>query len=282
MTELPAAIDVGSARIWLLNDGRIPGPNGPDGMPSSIEVNAFLVRSMDRLILVDCGFGDKWAAEEPDLRRANGSVLDGLRRNGFEPEEIDVVVNTHLHVDHAGGDTRFETAGALVATFPRADYLIQTAEWAFAGAPSAAWSHLFRRPDFWPLWDLGHLRLVDGPHRITEEVLCVPAPGHTPGHQAVRVESGGFAALLAGDALPNDGSVRSPRDRSDLDVEPGTAAGTREALIGWAVEHGAWLGLAHAGITLRRVDDILATAGEGAGAKAVAGAWDRVGPRGDD
>ncbi len=260
MTDLPAGIDVGSARIWLLNDGQIPGPAERDGLPSPIEVNAFLVRSMDRLILVDCGFGDKWSAEEPDLRRANGSVLDGLRRNGVEPEDIDVVVNTHLHVDHAGGDTRLDPAAALVATFPRAEYVIQTAEWAFAGAPPAAWSHLFRPRDFWPLSDLGRLRLVDGPHGITDEVLCLPAPGHTPGHQAVRVESDGFAALLAGDALPNERSVASPRDRSGLDAEPGTAVRTREELTGWAIEHGAWLGLSHAGTTLRRIEDILAGA----------------------
>lgn len=258
MIDSPAWADIGSARIWLLNDGQIPGPDAavPGERGSMIEVNTFLIRSQDRLILVDCGFGGKWSAQEPDLRRPRGSALDGLCRAGFGPEDVDTVVNTHLHVDHAGGDTMFGAAGAVVATFPRAEYVIQVAEWAFAGGPPTAWAHLFRSLDYWPLWALGRLRLVDGTHRVTAEVTCVPAPGHTPGHQAVRIESDGFAALLAGDALPSDRSVARPRDASRLDVEPGLAIETRIELTTWAVDHDAWLGQSHAGSTLRQVEEI--------------------------
>src|SRR6476620_7883539 len=95
MHEAAAWVQIGDAAILSLTDGWIPGSDADAGL---IPVNAFLVRSMGRLILVDTGFGDKWIEEEPDLVRPDGSIADRFRRAGVVPEEVDFVVNTHLHV----------------------------------------------------------------------------------------------------------------------------------------------------------------------------------------
>ncbi len=248
MHEAALWVPIGDAAILSLTDGWIPRP-GTDH--SLIPVNAFLVRSMGRLILVDSGFGDKWTEEEPDLVRPGGSIVDGLRRAGVSPEDVELVINTHLHVDHAGGDTRFDPTRVTVAAFPNASYVIQAAEWSFAMAPGR-WSFLFRQDDFVPLTASGHLRLIDGPLDVTDEVRCVPRPGHTPGHQVVEVVSQGQMAILVGDALQSDAQVRDASIESQQDVDASQAAATRDTLIGRASEREAWLGMAHAGNGIRR------------------------------
>ena len=257
-------VDVGGVRIWCLNDGQIPASDvpGPDGV-RMLEVNAFLIRSRGRLILVDTGFGTKWLDDEPDLRRPTGSVAEALATAGFDADAVDTVVNTHLHVDHAGGDTDFDVHVQAEAAFPNAEYLIQAAEWAHAVDPPPAWKHLFRRDDFVPLEGGARLRLIVGRSDVTDEVSCIPAPGHTPGHQVVRVESAGQAALLVGDAVPEDRYLSDPNVPSERDVDPELAVETRATLLAWSRERSAWLGLAHAGTTLRRVANIAAPGAPG-------------------
>lgn len=241
---------VGAAAVLPLCDGRIPGAGAGNGL---IPINAFLIRSMGRLILVDTGLGDKWLDDEPDLVRADGSVVDGLRRAGVDPLDIHTVINTHLHVDHAGGNTAFDRTRVAIAAFPGANYVIQAAEWAFAASPGD-WSALFRTDDFLPLAGTGRLRLVDGPTAITDEVQCVPRPGHTPGHQVVEVVSDGEAAVLAGDAIPSQELFVHPADESAQDVDPRAGAAARVAVTRWASERGAWLGIAHVDDALRRLE----------------------------
>lgn len=252
-------VDVGDVRIWCLNDGQIPGSDEPvaDG-PSMLEVNAFLVRSRGRLILVDTGFGMKWLDQEPDLRRPIGNVVEALASAGFNIDDVVIVINTHLHVDHAGGDTEFDPQSRPVAAFPNAEYVIQAAEWAHAIDPPPGSAHLFRSADFVPLQGGGRLRLIDGRSDVTDEVSCIPAPGHTPGHQIVRVESNGYAALLVGDAMPDDRSFADPTVQSERDFDPQLAVETRIMLSAWSRERSAWLGLAHAGTTVRRSVDLVA------------------------
>ena len=218
---------VGAAAVLPLCDGRIPGAGAGNGL---IPINAFLIRSMGRLILVDTGLGDKWLDDEPDLVRADGSVVDGLRRAGVDPLDIHTVINTHLHVDHAGGNTAFDRTRVAIAAFPGANYVIQAAEWAFAASPGD-WSALFRTDDFLPLAGTGRLRLVDGPTAITDEVQCVPRPGHTPGAaRRLRLPGGPRRGRH-----PLSGAVRSPRGR--------VRAGCRSARGGRGTRRGHPVGL---------------------------------------
>jgi glyoxylase-like metal-dependent hydrolase (beta-lactamase superfamily II) len=259
MADVERATEVGAVRIWRLSDGTIQGSAARAGQPAGrLPVNAFLVESDGRRILVDTGLGDKWLDLEPDLERPTGNVLAALRRAGFVPADIDTVVNTHLHVDHAGGDTDRHPTGGITPTFPRAEYIIQAAEWSFASEPPVSWMHLFRQDDFRPLEMAARLRLIDGACALTEAVSCIPAPGHTPGHQGVRITSDGHAAMIVGDAIADGAAIRSPSTLSDGDVDPERAAMTRESLLSWATEHDATLGLAHAGAALMNVHELAA------------------------
>ena len=116
----------------------------------------------------------------------------------MRPEEIDIVINTHLHADHCGWNTRY-VDGALVPTFANAEYIVMRDEWrrrsrrTSAPAPPTS-TRTSRRVEA-----SGRLRLLDGETRITDEVTVVPTPGHSAGHAAVVLASGGETALYIGD-----------------------------------------------------------------------------------
>ena len=163
----------------------------PEGLP--IKRGSFLVRSSGRLILVDTGIGDK----NPNL--PGGELLSSLRTLGVAPDEIDLVVNTHLHFDHVGWNC-VQRDGKLVPTFPRAEYWIGRKEWDFWTDPAILAEegpHL--TTDVLPLKDSPQLRLVDGEDAITPELTILPTPGHTPGHLSIAVTSSGEQAIILGD-----------------------------------------------------------------------------------
>ena len=158
-----------------------------------IKRGSFLVRSRGRTILVDTGIGDK----NPQL--PGGQLLSNLEQLGVRPGDIDVVVNTHLHFDHVGWNC-VQRDGALVPTFPNAEYWIARKEWDFWTDPAILGEegpHL--RTDVLPLKDCPQLRLVDGEAAITPELSLLPTPGHTPGHSSLAVSSAGERAIILGD-----------------------------------------------------------------------------------
>ena len=166
----------------LREDGTLP-----------IKRGSFLVRSSGRTILVDTGIGDK------NPRAPGGELLESLKRLGVRPDEIDVVVNTHLHFDHVGWNCT-ERDGAYVPTFPKAEYWISRTEWEFWTDPAiVAEEGPHITTDVLPLKDSPQLRLVDGEAAVTPELSLLPTPGHTPGHCSLAVASAGERAIILGD-----------------------------------------------------------------------------------
>jgi glyoxylase-like metal-dependent hydrolase (beta-lactamase superfamily II) len=164
----------------------------PEGM-LPIKRGSFLVRSSGRTILVDTGIGDK----NPEL--PGGDLLSNLEQLGIRSDEIDVVINTHLHFDHVGWNC-VQRNGTFVPTFPKAEYWIGRKEWDFWTDPailSEEGAHL--RTDVLPLKDSAQLRLVEGEVAVTPELSLLPTPGHTPGHCSVAVASSGERAIILGD-----------------------------------------------------------------------------------
>jgi glyoxylase-like metal-dependent hydrolase (beta-lactamase superfamily II) len=172
-------------------------------------LSSLLVKTPSALILIDTGIGtllkrkyyEFYSVErEPDL-------LDSLKALGFNPGDIDFVVNTHLHFDHCGNNTRRTENDTIVSTFPRARYVIQKGEWEAALCPCLRDKPSYLGRLFEPLDEKGQLQLVQGEAEITKGVSVVPAPGHTAHHQCVKIEAGGETVFFLGDMVPTSAHV---------------------------------------------------------------------------
>jgi glyoxylase-like metal-dependent hydrolase (beta-lactamase superfamily II) len=168
------------------------------------------VEGRRRVILVDNGNGDK----EPDSFMARfkfegrGVLERSLAREGVTPADIDLVVLTHLHFDHAGGSTRLDAEGRAVPAFPNARYLVQAEDLATARAP-----HLRERASYFPKnWEpleaAGLLDTLPGPGELLPGLSVRAIPGHTAGLQAVVVEGGGRKLIYLADLIPTSHHIQ--------------------------------------------------------------------------
>lgn len=165
-------------------------------------------------ILVDTGLSSKHDKEPKFLKTyavdRRRTLRDELKTLGLSPEDIHLVVNTHLHFDHAGGDTEPDASGRPVPAFPRARYVVQKLEWEDAGHPNERNKASYFKENYGPLDDAKVLDLVDGDYEIEPGIRVERTGGHTRGHQCVRVEAGGRTALFLGDLVPTRAHVPLP------------------------------------------------------------------------
>ncbi|MBI3737787.1 MAG: MBL fold metallo-hydrolase, partial [Chloroflexi bacterium] len=207
-------------------------------------LNCLVIRSQGKTILIDTGLGSKLDARtEAFFGRAGGAqLLNELARSGIAPSEIDIVINTHLHLDHCGGNTR-RANGNLAATFPRAEYWIQRLEWADAAFPNERTRATYLAENFVPLGE--QVRLIDGDTRVTDEVRCLITRGHTRAHQSVLIESNGKKALFIGDIAGRAVYLERLAWIPAYDVEPLETLETKRRLRAWAVEENILLIFQH-------------------------------------
>jgi glyoxylase-like metal-dependent hydrolase (beta-lactamase superfamily II) len=175
-----------------------------------LETNCVLVRTGSSLGLIDTGYGGK-----ASLKQRQRHVLDeglplarNLAARGVAPDEIDWVILTHLHFDHAGGVTYQDDEGLLRLMFPQARHVVQRIEWedAKSNLPELAGAY----PDnFGPLEDARLLELIDGNTEIVRGVSTQVTGAHTRGHQIVRIESDGDSAVCLADICPTAGHLRT-------------------------------------------------------------------------
>ena len=168
-----------------------------------LRANSLLVRAGAKNILIETGNGAKW---EPKLRAIYGIAEgDALQRAlgdaGVSAEKIDVVINTHLHFDHAGGNTK--TVGEkVVPTFANAKYFLQRGELEHAMKPSERDRASYFPDRFVPITEAGQWSLVDGDAEIVPGISVVRIPGHNADIQAVKISGGGKTILCCADMLP--------------------------------------------------------------------------------
>jgi len=253
---------VGRATLHLVTDGcswmdgggkfgivpkvlwqRIIEPDERNRIP--MELNCMVIESQGTRILVNTGFGPKLTPKTRDIFGISESrLLNNLAALGCAPEDIDIVVSTHLHADHCGGNTKMEN-GSIVPTFPHALYMVQEQEWHDATHPNERTRATYLPENLLPVQKAGQLRLLRGDARITDEVRCLPSPGHTRGHQCIVVESEGKTAIYLSDLASWAVSFEHVAWVTAFDTHPLQTMETKKALQRWALQTDALLVFEH-------------------------------------
>lgn len=198
--------------------------------------NCLLVRSRQRNLLIDTGCGVKYSPKEMSIYRIEREkgLLEGLSQCGLSPGDIDVVVNTHLHFDHAGGNTIPSPRGAEAA-FPNATYVVQKQEYQEACNPHERNSASYRSDNWEALAGSGQLKLVEGEQEVIPGVRLIPTPGHTLGHQSVLIESQGRKLFYIADLCPTQAHGPLPWIMG-YDLYPMTTLETRRRIYRQAID----------------------------------------------
>jgi glyoxylase-like metal-dependent hydrolase (beta-lactamase superfamily II) len=169
-----------------------------------LSLTCLLIRAHGGNILVDTGLGSKEDAKFQKMFAVDrtASLDQSLARLGLSREDIDLVVNTHLHFDHAGGNTRHTDDGALIPAFPKAQYIVQRGEYEDAVQANERTRASYRPDNFMPITDANRWDLLDGNSELLPGITAVLTPGHTRFHQGVKIESEGQTAFYLGDLIP--------------------------------------------------------------------------------
>lgn len=202
-------------------------------------ITCYLVRSTGKTILIDSGLGNRKRPGFP-----TGHLDESLREAGVGPAEIDIVLNTHLHIDHVGWNTVDGEDGTREVFFPNARFVFQQQEWDYWMQP-----HFLEQPAnahlvecVLPLRDGGRVELVTHEKAIDEHLTFVPTPGHTPGHVAIGIMSAGERGVITGDASHHPVQLIHPDWSPAADTDPVQSAKTRDALFDRAIaERLVWI-----------------------------------------
>jgi len=251
-------LKLGDLEFHVLSDGRvlldggamfgvIPKPLWEKKMPSdsrnriTLSMNCLLIRAGGKRILVETGAGNKMDAKLREIYGLNGPrIADGLREYGVEPADIDIVIDTHLHFDHCGGNTRVEK-DKVVATFPNAEYFVQKGEFEHALQPTERDRASYFSENYVPLHETGKLSLIEGDATIAPGVDVVKVPGHTANMMCVKLTGGEKTAFLFADLVPTAAHLPLPWIMG-YDLYPMTTLENKRKWIPEVVREG-WLAL---------------------------------------
>jgi len=170
----------------------------------AMDMNCLLVRDADHVVLIETGAGPKLTERQKEIFGIDAPprLLEELRARGVRPEQVTLVVNTHLHFDHSGGNT-YRDGDRVVPTFPRASYVFQRLEWEDATHPNERTRGSYLSDDYAPLEAAGKLELVDEAVEILPGIRLDRVQGHTRGTQTVRVSDGGATLFFTSDFMPD-------------------------------------------------------------------------------
>src|SRR6202171_1168143 len=163
-------------------------------------LNSLLVRTGDKNVLIETGIGNKLPERLVQIFKQPAKLLDNLHAVGVAPEDIDIVINTHLHFDHCGWNT-VRRGAEILPTFPKAKYYAQRGEWEHGRLQLERDAISYMSPNYDPLIESGQMVLLDGDREILPGISGKVFPGHTANMQAVIVESGGKNACYISDLI---------------------------------------------------------------------------------
>jgi len=166
-----------------------------------VGLNSVLVRTGKQNVLIETGIGNKLPEKQKKIWDNEEKLLENLGAAGFAPEDIDVVINSHLHFDHCGWNTVYKS-GVAVATFPKARYFAPKGEWEHGSLQLERDRVSYISDNYDPLIHSGQMQLTRGGEEIVPGISVVPYPGHTRNMQAVILRSGGQTACYISDLVP--------------------------------------------------------------------------------
>ena len=189
-----------------------------------VTIGSLLVRSAGKTILIDTGIGKQ---ERPPFRTERADLVGNLAALGVRPEDVDLVVTTHLHVDHVGWNT-IKRGEGWAPTFPNARYLIQQKEWDYFTAPEQRAKLIYVSENVLPLAQAGVVEFMTHEKPITPDLTYFPTPGHTPDHCSILVQSQGERALIIGDVAHHPIQMTETDWHVNADVDKAKAVESRK------------------------------------------------------
>src|SRR5580692_3268437 len=170
-------------------------------------LNSLLIRTGKQTVLVETGMGNKLSSRMAKFYGQPARLLENLAAGEVAPEDVDIVINSHLHFDHCGWNTVRAANGKLVPTFPRANYYAPEGEWEYARHPSERDSISFISENYDPLVESGQMTLLKGGEEIVPGISVRTFPGHTAHMQAVIIRSQGRTACYISDLIPTTAHI---------------------------------------------------------------------------
>ena len=232
--------------------GVVPKPLWQKRIPADernriqLGMRCLLIEHPSGLILIDTGAGNKEDDKFKDIyglenEGAGGVTMleDGLAQIGVRPEEVVIVINTHLHFDHAGGNTRSGRDGSVQISFPNATYIVKRGEYEYATNTNERTAASYFERNFTPVEAAGKIEFVSREKEIVKGIRVIATPGHTPYHQSILIESVGERALYLGDLAPTASHLPLPWIMG-YDVEPLVTLETKRRILKQAMEED-WL-----------------------------------------
>ena len=243
-------LDLGSdGSLWLDGGamfGVVPKPLWEKDTPSDsknrvhLGLHCLLIRSLEKTIVIDTGCGSKYTPKQLEIYNIEQGqgLLGGLAACDVDPEDVDIVVNTHLHFDHAGGNTIIHD-GNVTATFPNATYMLRRAEYEAACNPNPRTQSTYLPHNWEILATTGQLQLIDEDREIIPGVSLIETPGHTTGHQSVKISSAEQTVFYMGDLCPTQAHAPLPWIMG-FDLYPMITMDTRRTIYRKAIQEN-WL-----------------------------------------
>jgi len=209
-------------------------------------MRCLLIEHDDGLVLIDTGSGNKETPKFHDIygiqnQGADGrtALEEGIRATGWSPDDVTLVINTHLHFDHAGGNSWRAPSGEVLPSFPNARYVVQAGELAYAERPNERTTASYFPPNWAPIVAADQFAFITGAREIVPGISVRPTPGHTPHHQSVLVRSAGETLCFLGDVVPTAHHLPLPWIMG-YDVEPLVTLESKRALLADALRED-WL-----------------------------------------
>ncbi|HEY1676652.1 MAG TPA: MBL fold metallo-hydrolase [Candidatus Sulfotelmatobacter sp.] len=170
-------------------------------------LNSLVVRTGEKTILIETGMGNKLADRMVKFYGQPARLLDDLSAGGIAPEDVDIVINSHLHFDHCGWNTVRDKNGKIVPTFPRARYYAPEGEWLYARKPTERDAISYIPDNYDPLVASGQMTLLKGGEEIVPGISVKTFRGHTASMQGIIVTSGGKTACYISDLIPTTAHI---------------------------------------------------------------------------